>query len=610
MTKATKIKVTQKDIDKVRQRRKTFQKHLPFWYEKSNKLKCKSLELRKFLEDLGFGRFKTTNSRTDKTRLFQNDNGVLRIHDGDSVKRFVHNYIMDIDAKDFNNVFTGENEEETFRRDVVSMWVDVSSEQLSKVYNSLSSYGDSSIESDKDLTLFSDTHKECYIRFLNGIVKITEDNIEFINNEDFNNKNQVWESSIIKKDIKVDLKNTKGMFSEFVNKSMYRQKHESKQVKDWTNEYELNDISKEELLSLRTAYGYMIHDFNTEDESKLVFFIDSMSEMGRAEGGNGKSLVMDSIKYWKKMCTQSGKKMGGAPTQFQFSNVDLDTRFIGIDDITLDFQFDSLFNMISGDMEIERKGVDKFVIESKKKPKMGITSNYVLAGTDTSDTRRQHIVEFGSYWNRLNQEGEKVSDKRHLGGLLFSPTMSNKEWNKFYNYGFLCIQEYLKLGLKASANSTYLTKSIKLQVEGKDGDGSGTEWLMNWITNDRLTNDFHKTGISEEDLFLLFCKDNLELTEDMGGVWDRKFFNSAVFRLVDKTKGWYYNKHCASKGNTKTNRRWLQLDKKTKKQVRFLKITTNDDDKVIKQKELERVLSNTDEATVLEYFKDLDTSAA
>ena len=133
---------------------------------------------------------------------------------------------------------------------------------------------------------------------------------------------------------------------------------------------------------------------------------------------------------------------------------------------------------------------------------------------------------------------------------------------------------------------------------------------MNWISNDRLTNDFHKTGISEEDLFLLFCKDNLELTEDMGGVWDRKFFNSAVFRLVDKTKGWYYNKHCASKGNTKTNRRWLQLDKKTKKQVRFLKITTNDDDKVIKQKELERVLSNTDEATVLEYFKELDTSAA
>ena len=603
MTKATTIKVTKKDIDKVRQRKsKISQTHLPFWYETSNKIKCKSLELRMFLEDLGFGRFQTTNNRTDKTRLFQNDDGVLRIHDGDSVKRFVHNYIMSISAEDFNNVFKGDKEEETYRRDVVSMWVDVSSDQLNKVYNSLSSFGDESIKSDKDLTLFSDTQHECFIRFLNGVVKITKDDIKFIKSEDFSNKNQVWESSIINRNIKFD-KKTEGAFSEFVNKSMYRQKHEITKVKNWQDEYELNDISKEELLSLRTAYGYLIHDFNTADESKLVFFIDSMSEMGRAEGGNGKSLVMDSIQYWKKMCTQSGKKMGGSPTQFQFSNVDLDTRFIGIDDITLDFQFDSLFNMISGDMEIERKGVDKFVIEAKKKPKMGITSNYVLAGTDTSDTRRQHIVEFGSYWNRLNQEGEKVSDKKHIGCQMFAQDFSDTEWNKFYNYGFLCIKDYLKHGLKASANSTYLTKSIKLQVEGKDGDGSGTEWLMNWITNDRITNGFHKNGISEEDLFILFCKDNLELTEDMNGVWDRKFFNSAVFRLVDKTKGWYYNKHCANKGNTKTNRRWLQLDKKTKKQVRFLKITTDSDDKVIKQKELEDFLSHRDKDEVLSYFE-------
>ena len=163
--------------------------------------------------------------------------------------------------------------------------------------------------------------------------------------------------------------------------------------KKWTDEYEMNSMSKEELLSLRTAYGYLIHDFNTADESKLVFFIDSMSEMGRAEGGNGKSLVMDSIRHWKKMSSQSGKRMGSSPTQFQWSDVNLDTRFIAIDDITLDFQFDSLFNMISGDMEVERKGVDKFIIEQKKKPKMGVTSNYVLAGSDTSDTRRQHIVE-------------------------------------------------------------------------------------------------------------------------------------------------------------------------------------------------------------------------
>ena len=67
-----------------------------------------------------------------------------------------------------------------------------------------------------------------------------------------------------------------------------------------------------------------------------------------------------------------------------------------------------------------------------------ITSNYVLAGTDTSDTRRQHIVEFGTFWNRLEKEGETVSDKKHLDGLLFDDSF-NKSWDDNYGgliYGF------------------------------------------------------------------------------------------------------------------------------------------------------------------------------
>ena len=585
----------------------TFQ---PFWYQSEKGCRVKSLELKEFLTNVGFGRYKTTSSRLDKSLLFQNDNGILKLHNENSIKMWVENFLKSISERDFNHIFFVDSEaDETFKRDVVSMWLDVSEAQLSRVYNSLPICADESIESDIDLNLFSDTQHECYVRFNNGVVKINKDDIEFIKNEDFSNENQVWESSIIKKDIKVNLKNTKGAFSEFVNKSMYRQKQDITGAKKWTDEYEMNSMSKEELLSLRTAYGYLIHDFNTADESKLVFFIDSMSEMGRAEGGNGKSLVMDSIRHWKKMSSQSGKRMGSSPTQFQWSDVNLDTRFIAIDDITLDFQFDSLFNMISGDMEVERKGVDKFIIEQKKKPKMGVTSNYVLAGNDTSDTRRQHIVEFGSYWNRLNQEGEKVSSKEHIGHQLFSPAFPKAEWNKFYNYGFLCIQDYLKHGLKPSTSSSYLTKSIKLQVEGKDGTGQGTEWLMDWISTSRLENGYNKTGISETELYKLFIKDNLELSDEVGGVWDLKFFNQALWTLVDKTKGWYYNKHNAKKGNTKSARRWLQMDE-NKNQVRFVKITTDEDAKFEKQMAMKEVLSDVSKDEVLEFFKHLDNTSS
>jgi len=600
----TKLKVTKKDIDKVRQQKSKLQEtsFLPFWYNTEKGCKMKSLELLSFLEGNGFGRLATTRNRLDKTLLFQNDDGVLKLHNESSIKIWVHNFLMNIEQKNFNIVFKVDNEyDESFRRDVVSMWLECSSERLNKVCMSLSSYADESIESDKDLSLFLDTQHECYVRFQNGVVKITKDDIKFIKKEEFNTENQVWESSIIKKDIKL-LKKNNGKFSKFFNQAMYRQKDDVEGIKKWTDEYELSDIAKEELLALRTAYGYLIHDFNTADASKLVFFIDSMSEMGRAEGGNGKSVVMDSIRHWKKVCTQDGKKMGANPTQFQFSNVELDTRFVLIDDITPDFQFKSLFSMISGDMEVERKGVDKFIIEAKKKPKMGITSNYVLAGTDTSDTRRQHIVEFGTFWNRLEKEGETVSDKQHLNGLLFDDSFNTDEWNKFYNFGFECIQEYFKNGLKASSNSSYLTKSIKLQIEGKDGNGQGTQWMIDWINLERLEGDYHNTGISEDELYSWFIKDNLELADE----WDKSLFHQNLFKLVDLTKGWYYNKQFAKKGNTKSNRRWQV--KVGDKQLRFVKITTDDDTKLQREKELLEFRSSLTKEEVVEqmdYFKDM-----
>ena len=54
----TKLKVTKKDIDKVRQQKSKLQEtsFLPFWYNTEKGCKMKSLELLSFLEGNGFGR--------------------------------------------------------------------------------------------------------------------------------------------------------------------------------------------------------------------------------------------------------------------------------------------------------------------------------------------------------------------------------------------------------------------------------------------------------------------------------------------------------------------------------------------------------------------------
>ena len=198
--------------------------------------------------------------------------------------------------------------------------------------------------------------------------------------------------------------------------------------------------------SFKTSYGYLIHSYNNPSNQKGIFYIDAESELGRPEGGNGKSVVMKSLRHYKKMSQQDGKRYqkninGGG--RFQFANVNVDTKFVLIDDLESGFKYEQLFSMITEKMEIEKKGKDKFTLDEERKPKFGFTTNYVLAGLGTSHTRRTHIVEFGSYWNKCSKMRELPSDKKHLGKMLFSD-FTETDWNDFYNYGFQCVQQFLR----------------------------------------------------------------------------------------------------------------------------------------------------------------------
>ena len=292
-------------------------------------------------------------------------------------------------------------------------------------------------------------------------MKITKNNIEkAIPLDKVKSKGSIWESSIIDKKIKITKKET-GMFSEFVDKAFMRKFN--KENKDWTKEFCHNDITRSQMKSFKTSYGYLIHSYNNPSNQKGIFYIDAESELGRPEGGNGKSVVMKSLRHYKKMSQQDGKRYqkninGGG--RFQFANVNVDTKFVLIDDLESGFKYEQLFSMITEKMEIEKKGKDKFTLDEERKPKFGFTTNYVLAGLGTSHTRRTHIVEFGSYWNKCSKMRELPSDKKHLGKMLFSD-FTETDWNDFYNYGFQCVQQFLRDGLVQSSHNSYEYKRIK-----------------------------------------------------------------------------------------------------------------------------------------------------
>lgn len=512
--------------------------------------KIDSYDLRLFLEKCGFSLFQSSNDRKVNKELVFNDQGILKLYNLIEMKRWVTNALESM-------------EEDT--TEVVRAWVKFNNTKLQhEVIDHLSVYSSSNYPDTKPLELFNDNQTECYLKFKNGVVKITKDQQELVSFSELDGA--VWESSIIPRDYG-DIKNGqlphihgKNLFQEFVEKSVLF-KDGSIESDDWRDQYQPNGETEETLLSLRTGIGYLVHGYNNPSHSKAVFFVDKGSNLGRPEGGNGKSLIMDSLRHILKQSTQDGKKYRDNPNtggRFQFSNVSLDTKMIFIDDLRDDFKIETLFSMITGDIEVERKGENKFVIPKDDKPKIGLTTNYVLMGNGTSVTRRMHLVEFGDYWNRCIKEGLEPADL--LGKQLFGDDFTQDDWNDFYTFIIDCVKDYLKYGLVQPSSNSYFLKTLKQKIEGRNGDGVVTGYLDIWISNNL------NTKVTEDDLFNDFRNE----FPFMDG-WDNNRLYDAVFTYAMEHPDYDFNSHLKKNGDTKTDRRWRTSSASGQK--RLIKIT-------------------------------------
>ena len=523
-----------------------------FYYGSGEKPAIDDYLLRIFLTEEGYSQFQQTSERLGKKQFIKNEDGILELQDSHSVKQWLRKYFESIDFSEFEKegMWAGQNNEGFLKNTILSLLQRCPTSRLESVMTQLDIHSQAGYKGTTKLNLFNDVDGVSHIRFSNGVVRVTKDKIELMNYSSVKDQGAVWESSIIPRDIKIDF--SRGLYEKFCEGSMSYHNPEKKSD-TWMDNYELNEGQYQ---AMRTGYGYLLHTFNSPSVPKCIYFIDSDSELGRPQGGNGKSFVMKSIKHFKSTVMIDGKvfrKSMDSGGQFQFSMVQPDTTLCVIDDIRPEFDFDMLFSKITGEMQIEQKGKDIFIIPEKDKPKFGVTTNYVISGTGTSFKRRQHIVEFGNYWSHCNDLNEKPSDKKHLGKELFSDQFTDEDWDQFFSYGFKCIQEYFNLGLKESANQTHYNKTIKMEVEGFNGDGSITNWMEKWCKEDRVEQSYDKDGLPEKDLYQKFVADNEEINLT---TWNLKKFRQSFFTYIDLKHEYDYNPQFASRGKSLTDRRW------------------------------------------------------
>jgi hypothetical protein len=522
--------------------------------------KVSPLLLRKYLEREGFGQFMTTNDRTTKRFFFHNDENVLRIFSADNIRDYV---IKNIEA-----FLEGDDiVQAVLLIDLMSRFSSAALE--SQVLVSIQCFGELDNNDSKKMELASDDPNTCFIRFLNGVVVINKDDISLISYGHLGDQGAVWENSIIRKNIEID--ETQGLYEKFcLNAMRIRDTKVTSSDGDWTREYPISNTVEKNFESLRSSIGYLLHADNTIQ--KAVVYIDRNSTITKEEGGNGKTVVMKSIQYFRDRMSVNGKQFykGTGGDRFAFSGVTPSTGLIHIDDIDKNFDFKSLFAFLTGDLEVEGKGTNKVIITEDRKPKFGITTNYVLQGGGQSHARRQHIVEFGDYWNRCEKEGEGPRGQEHLGKSLFKD-FNQKDWNQFYTFGFRCIQLFLRKGLVDGAMGSYEEKQLATSVASEP---EVQEWIRNYVMERRVQLNHHvNNGVADYALHLIFTND---IDPMITKYWDKTRLMKALYEYVSKLDGYDWNQHKANRGNTMSDRRFL-VQEEDGRQKSYVKIVSDSD---------------------------------
>jgi hypothetical protein len=512
---------------------------------KGNGIILSPLKMRKYLEKKGFAQFMTSEDRTAKRFYVQDDNNVLKIHNADTIKHFIIKEVEKcIDGEDLESKL--EEDAENLLNAIARRKGDMIENQVLKL---LPVTADIECEDASEIKLATDTNKKSYFRFKNGVVVVTAEDIKLVEYADLKDEGLIWESNIIKRNITLD-NAYGGLFEKFaVNALKVRDEKLKGANDDWTSEYPLTPSVITNLESLKSALGYLIQRDNTDQ--KCVVFVDRDSTPGSENGGNGKTFVMDAIKHFTGVVQIDGKQLfNNGGTRFAYENVTPATGLIHIDETDAKFDFKNLFSVITGDFVVDGKGKKKIIITEDKKPKFGITTNYILSGKGNSHTRRQHIVEFGNYWNACEElHGEHPSDEKHLGKMLFQRDFTDQDWNQFYMFGFRCVQLYLKDGLKKGSKGTYEEKRILTTCVPKSPEVQ--QFFYDYVLNKRVAYGHFEDGVADYALYALFTS---QVGENIAKYWDITKFKKTLFSYVSQLEGYDWNPEKSHKGDTLKSR--------------------------------------------------------
>lgn len=211
-------------------------------------------------------------------------------------------------------------------------------------------------------------------------------------------------------------------------------KHDSQ--RDFTPE-EQQDVMQH-LVNKITAIGFLLSEWKPDGERKAVIIQDHlMSEVGQNSGRAGKSLIGDALSRVINQEFIVGSKYD-PHDRFAFDNVTRDTRNIFIDDVKTNFDFKSMYPLITGDFVTDRKQIGKLVIPADQSPKMLITTNHAInSSTEDSSKGRIIYMEFSNWYSADHTPYDDF-------GHYFFSEWDDLQWCLFDNLMAECVMYYFR----------------------------------------------------------------------------------------------------------------------------------------------------------------------
>jgi hypothetical protein len=226
------------------------------------------------------------------------------------------------------------------------------------------------------------------------------------------------------------------------------------------------DLDQRSYERLQVVIGYLCHRCHRESERKCVILIDRLDDenlIGGSHGGTGKSLLIRCLSEVLHTINLDGKAFKkSTQDRFALAGVNETHELVNFDDASENFTFDSIFPHITGDFHIRRLRQNPTSIPGHRAPKIVITTNHPIPGSDTSHRRRQVLVEVSSYYRDLLVKDGTTPADVHGGMELCGSDWTEGDWNEFYQFIFECIQIYLKQGLPKFTEESEIHKRANL----------------------------------------------------------------------------------------------------------------------------------------------------